>query len=99
MSAKQAYQFDAAGLFAGITEADESPMEPGVFLAPGRSTFTSPPKEIPAGKWPRWNGLTWALVNRPSTADVEQESPVDKLRAFLNANPDVAEMLETGATG
>lgn len=94
MDTKPAYQFDHAGLFAGVTEADESPLEPGVFLLPARCTFAAPPDDVPDDKWPRWNGSDWELVTRPAPA--ESENPLAKLQAFLMANPDVAELLNIG---
>lgn len=86
-----AYQFNTAGFYEGPTEADESPLEPGVFLMPARTTLAAPPAEVPDGQWPRWNGSTWALVNKPQPLRVD---PVAKLQAFLVANPDVASLLE-----
>lgn len=94
MNTKPAYQFDFAGLYAGVTDADESPLEPGVFLLPARSTFTEPPQDVPADKWPRWDGARWNLANRPAAP--EPENPLAKLQAFLTANPDVADLLNTG---
>ena len=88
-----AYHFDFAGLYTGTSEADESPLEPGVFLLPARATFVQPPPP-PTGKWPRWNGTGWDLVNRPAPQDAE--NPLAKLQAFLMANPDVASLIETG---
>ena len=86
-----AYQYNTAGFFEGQTVADESPLEPGVYLMPARTTLTAPPAEIPDGQWPRWNGSAWALVNKPVPVLVD---PVAKLQAFLAANPDVSLMLE-----
>lgn len=94
MTTKPAYQFNTAGLLVGETEADESPLEPGVFLLPGGCAFTPPPSEWPDDKWPRWNGASWALVNRPAPADTE--NPLAKLQAFLTANPEVAGLLNLG---
>lgn len=93
-----AYQYDHAGLYAGITEADESPLEPGVYLLPARCTLTPPPADVPADKWPRWNGHAWELVNRPAPAPApaNDNDPVAKLRDFLAANPDVAAILQQG---
>lgn len=89
-----AYQYDRAGLYQGETIADESPMEPGVHLLPARCTLKAPPAEIPADRWPRWNGVAWDLVNRPRPAAAPaEEDPVAKLQAFLAANPDVAALL------
>lgn len=90
-----AYQYDLAGLYQGETHADESPLEPGVFLLPARCTFTAPPAEIPEGRWPRFNGARWDLVNRPQPQAAPD--PVAKLQQFLAENPDVAALLESPA--
>jgi hypothetical protein len=92
----QAYQYDRAGLYAGTTEADESPLEPGVYLLPGGCTLVPPPspQEVPEDQWPRFNGTAWVLVNRPQpAAPTPAEDPVAKLQAFLAQNPDVAALL------
>ena len=93
---KTAYQYDPAGLYQGDTVADESPLEPGVYLLPARCTLVEPPQP-PDDKWPRWNGTAWQLVNRPAPAEQTESDPVAKLRDFLNANPDVAALLQSGA--
>lgn len=94
---KTAYQFDPAGLYQGETAADESPLEPGVYLLPARCTLVAPPADVPDGKWPRWNGKAWDLVNRPApAAPANDNDPVAKLQAFLASNPDVAALLQQG---
>lgn len=80
MTTKTVFQTDRAGHFAGITEADESPLEPGVFLIPRGCVETAPPDEWPADKWPRWNGSSWGLVQLPTAA---QPSMLDKFRAYV----------------
>lgn len=87
-----AYHYDRAGLYQGNSEADESPLEPGVYLLPARSTLTPPPAEVPEGRWPRFNGHEWQLVNRPQPPELAD--PLAKLAAFLAQNPDVADLLE-----
>lgn len=87
------HQYDLAGLYQGETIADQSPLEPGVWLLPARCTFVAPPQEIPGDRWPRWNGVAWDLVNRPRPSAPAEEDPVAKLQAFLSANPDVAALL------
>ncbi|MDC0686156.1 hypothetical protein POF53_01010 [Mitsuaria sp. RG] len=59
---KTVYQTSALGLFIGIAEADESPLEPGVFLIPGGCVETPPP-EVPENKAAHWNGKAWQLVD------------------------------------
>lgn len=48
-----AHQYTAAGYYIGS-------MEDGGFL-PNNATYTAPPEAEP-GKWPRWNGSAWELV-------------------------------------
>lgn len=88
------YQFDESGAYAGPTEADESPREPGVFLMPARCTEVPPPDEFPEGMWPRWNGQQWLLTRKPS--QVDRQDPVNKLKEFLANNPDVEALLTDG---
>ncbi|MDT0502726.1 MULTISPECIES: hypothetical protein [unclassified Halomonas] len=89
------YQYDHAGLYVAPTEADESPLEPGMYLIPARCTPTPPPDDHPNHQWPRWNGAAWELVNRPrhTSEQTENDDPVEKLKQFLADNPDVAELL------
>lgn len=97
MASKTVFQTNRAGLFIGTTEADESPLEPGVFHVPRGCVEAPPPAEWPADKWPRWNGREWQLVVRPKLPEATNDNdPVAKLRAFLAANPDVAAVLQQG---
>lgn len=95
MNTKPVYQYDISGIYVGQTEADESPLEPGVFLIPARCVEMAPPEPV-GDKWPRWNGAKWELITVAPVNDNQPASPVDKLREFLNANPDVAALI--GAT-
>lgn len=92
MSQITVYQCDHAGLYTGETTADESPLEPGVYIRPAGCVDIAPPAEWPAEKWPRWNGAAWDLVVKPKP---KLSDPVAKLAAFLAANPDVAELLNS----
>lgn len=99
MTSKTAYQYDRAGLLTGTTEADESPLEPGVYLLPANCTLVSPPEEWPADKWPRWMGRNWKLTAKPASPANDNQYPVEKLREFLNSNPDVAALLQSNNGG
>ncbi|MES1979719.1 MAG: hypothetical protein V4451_16895 [Pseudomonadota bacterium] len=63
-------QLDVTGLFVGPTEADVSPLEPGVFLIPG-GAVDLPPPEVPAGHLARLVEGAWAFEALP----VEPEDP------------------------
>jgi hypothetical protein len=97
MTTKTVFQTDRAGLYVGDTIADESPLEPGVFLIPAGAVEKAPPKKWADGKWPRWNGTKWELVTKPQAVAANDNDPVAKLRDFLAANPDVAAILEQGS--
>lgn len=58
MNQKQVCQLDQDGYFTGLTTADESPLEPGVFLMPARTVETDPPKQFP-GQRCKWTGAKW----------------------------------------
>ena len=63
MNTKQVIQLDAAGYFVGFTTADESPLEPGVFLLPGGAVDVPAPS-IPVGKRAKWLG-EWVFEDIP----------------------------------
>lgn len=92
---KTVYQTDRAGHYVGETTADESPLEPGVFLMPAGTVPRAPPKTWPDDKWPRWSGKRWELIQKPQAATAYD--PVAKLAAFLAANPDVAAIINQGS--
>jgi hypothetical protein len=60
---KQVIQLDADGYFAGLTTADESPLEPGVFLIPARA-IDAPVPAVPEGQRAKWNGA-WVFEDIP----------------------------------
>ena len=93
MTQKTVFQLNRNGFYVGATEADESPLEAGVWLIPAGCVEVSPPTSWPDDEWPRWNGSAWALSNKP--ASVAAVDPVEKLQAFLSANPDVAAIINT----
>lgn len=68
MSFKTVYQLDEKGFYLGETDAQESPLEPGVFLMPGGCVDKAPPK-CKAGLVPKYNFDTnkWEKVKEELT--------------------------------
>jgi hypothetical protein len=60
---KTVYQLDRDGVYLGETIAQESPLEPGVFLMPAGCIEHAPPP-VKAGKFARWDG-SWTVENIP----------------------------------
>ena len=52
---KQVVQLTEEGYFHSVVQADESPLEPGVYLIPRNCIETEPP-EVPSGMVAKWNG-------------------------------------------
>ena len=63
MNTKTVYQTSRLGLYVGPVEAEESPMEPGVYLIPGGCVQMPPPTDIPPFKAACWNGSCWQLLD------------------------------------
>lgn len=61
---KRVAQLNAESIFVGITEADESPLEPGVFLLPG-GCVDALPGLIPAGKRARFENGVFVIEDIP----------------------------------
>lgn len=64
METRPCAQLDSEGYFIGITSADESPLEPGVFLIPGGAVDAAAP-DIPGGKRAKWDGVGFVLEDVP----------------------------------
>jgi hypothetical protein len=47
--------------------------------------------------WPRYNGACWELVTRPRPQQQAELTALERLQAFLAANPDVAELITRGS--
>jgi hypothetical protein len=95
MTQKTVYQIDLAGCLVGETMADESPLEPGVWMIPARCVEVAPTGPAPEGKCWRWIGIEWTLTAKPQQS-ANDNDPVAKLRDFLAANPDVAAIINQG---
>lgn len=55
------FQTDIGGFLVGEFDADESPVEPGVFLLPGGGVTVAPPA-LAAEQCARWNGAAWEVL-------------------------------------
>jgi hypothetical protein len=84
---KKVYQFDNNGIYLYPTEADESPLEPGVYLYPKNTTEQEPP-QLNANELAQWNGEKWTTIT------VNEPNPVDILVAFFQKNPAVWEYVK-----
>lgn len=62
MTTKTVYQTSHLGLYVGPVEADESPLEPGVFLLPAGCVETPPPP-APEFKVACWISPDWHLLD------------------------------------
>lgn len=65
------YNYTEDGFYIGASEADESPLENGVYLIPAMATEVPPP-ETTTGSIPKWVGTAWVLVETPLDKPVEQ---------------------------
>lgn len=92
MNQKIVYQTNYSGLYVNETTADESPLEPEVFLIPAGCVEVAPPEAWLENQWPRWNGAGWDLIVKPAVNEVL--TPEQKLAEFLAENPDVLELIE-----
>lgn len=86
------WQCDADGYLIGQTIADESPLEPGIFLIPKGATIDAPPHLLTGQRdWRRIDGQ-WVVVEaRPAPRVLTAQ---EKLAQFLRDNPDVKELID-----
>ena len=72
------YHYNSDGFLVGTSEADESPLEPGVFLIPAMATETVPPN-VAEGMRVRFDGGAWVVESIPEpepAPDPEPDGPV-----------------------
>lgn len=77
MDTKIVSQLDTAGYFLAPTVADESPLEPGVWLIPGGAIDQAPPLAINPGKRYRPENGGWVEEDIPPPS-VDPDTPVDE---------------------
>lgn len=91
MKTRSVWQCDADGYLIGRATADESPLEPNLYLIPAGAVDVKPPHPLPDGRQWRWDGRAWAAV--PARPPVRVLSPEERLAAFLRDNPDIKQMI------
>lgn len=57
----EVYSYNNEGIYVGITVADKSPLENGIYLIPANATTIKPP-EIQEGYIQKFNGTGWDVV-------------------------------------
>lgn len=76
------------GQFLGTSEADESPLEPGVFLVPAYATADAPPS-VEEGHRAVWNNGSWSVEPIPEPIPEPEPEPIpitwDTVRAQRNS--------------
>ncbi|MDP4146593.1 MAG: hypothetical protein Q8936_19310 [Bacillota bacterium] len=83
------YNYDTNGIYIGCDDADESPLEPGVFLIPANATTVEPP-ELDSEHLAVWNGAAWGIqdislaVPKPEENEIkEQDEPKTQAEILL----------------
>lgn len=57
--------------FLGEGLADESPLEPGVYLIPAQATVKEPPRTIKPSQYVVFDGENWVVYEKPSPTTPE----------------------------
>jgi hypothetical protein len=83
------YQTDNQGFYLGPVQADESPLEAGVFLIPAGCVEEEPPT-FSGNERPRWEGGRWVLETipepQPITLPLNQLVNVERDRRVLEGS-------------
>jgi hypothetical protein len=82
---KTVYQLDRDGVYLGETIAQESPLEPGVFLMPAGCIEHAPPP-VKAGKFARWDeGWIVEDIPKPPKPEEPPEPTAEQRAASIRA--------------
>lgn len=89
---KNVVQLDEDGYFIGLTTADESPLEQGVYLIPANAVDTDTPT-VPEGKRAKWNN-GWVIEDVPQPEPEPAAPPVTYVHKRVMEYPDMTEYLD-----
>lgn len=84
------YHYDHSGIFTGASDADESPLEEGVWLVPANATTIEPPF-LQAGQRARFSNAQWTIENIPAPiAEAPAVPTLDEVKALKVAEINAA---------
>ena len=95
MKTKLCSQLNADGYFIGTTIADESPLEPGVFLLPG-GAVDAPAPAVPEGKMAKWNGAGFDLEDIPEPPQPQPPTPAVSIPSIVTMRQARLALLQSG---
>ena len=82
------YNYNYNGIYVGCSEADESPLEPGVFLIPANAT-TIAPIEVEDGFVPLFDGSKWIAFDiKPKQVEKVKELEKPKVKNHIQEQID-----------
>ena len=83
---KAVYLFDAqTGAYAGPYDAQESPLQPGTFIAPAASVAIAPPAFNAQTHSARWSGSAWVIEALPAPPQPDPPTEAEIIAAFTAA--------------
>lgn len=95
MKTKLCSQLNADGYFIGTTIADESPLEPDVFLLPG-GAVDAPAPAVPEGKMAKWNGAGFDLEDIPEPPQPQPPTPAVSIPSIVTMRQARLALLQSG---
>ena len=85
------YHYDHQQIFIGTGTADESPLEPGVFLIPANATSVAVPT-LTDQQQAVWNGASWDVEDIPVPEPPPEEEPEEEEEEETPAEPTTEEL-------
>lgn len=83
MTTKPFFLFDGDGVYSGVYEAQESPLEPGAYISPELSTTVAPPL-LQDNQSAKWSGVDWLVITNSEPEPVQPYVPtaLDQIRTL-----------------